>query len=56
MVYLVKIMKEFKTNYKWGPFTSYRDIAYTPLGYIAKFINSNNKKVLQILKEYKLKK
>ena len=55
MVYLVKIMKDFKTNYKWGPFTSYRDIAYTPLGYIAKFINSNNKKVLQILKEYKLK-
>ena len=52
MVYLVKIMKKFKTNYKWEPFVSYRDITYAPLGYIAKFID---KKVLQILKEKKLK-
>lgn len=52
MIYLVKIMKKFKTNYKLEPFTSYRDITYAPLRYIAKFID---KKVLQILKENKLK-
>ena len=52
MVYLVKIMKKFKTNYEWEPFTSYRDITHAPLGYIAKFID---KKALQISKEYKLK-
>ena len=51
MVYLVKIMKKFKTNYEWEPFTSYRDITHAPLGYIAKFID---KKALQISKEYKL--
>lgn len=45
-------MKNFKTNYKLEPFTSYRDITHAPLGYIAKFID---KKALQILKEYKLK-
>ena len=49
-------MKKFKTNYEWEPFTSYRDITHAPLGYIAKFINSIDKKVvLQILKENKLK-
>lgn len=52
MVYLVKIMKKFKTNYEWEPFTSYRDITHATFGYIAKFID---KKALQILKEYKLK-
>lgn len=56
MVYLVKNMKKFKTNYEWEPFTSYRDATYVPLGYITKFINSIDKKVvLQILKEKKLK-
>ena len=49
-------MKKFKTNCKWFPFTSYRDRTYATLGYIAKFINSIDKKVvLQILKENKLK-
>ena len=49
-------MKKFKTNYKLEPFTSYRDITHVPLRYIAKFINSIDKKVvLQILKEKKLK-
>ena len=49
-------MKKFKTNYKWKPFTSYRDITHVPLRYIAKFISSIDKKVvLQILKEKKLK-
>lgn len=55
MVYLVKIMKKFKTKYEWEPFTSCRVITYPSLRHIAKFINSNDKKVLQILKEYKLK-
>ena len=52
MVYLVKIMKKFKTNYECEPFVSYRDITHATFGYIAKFID---KKALQILKEKKLK-
>lgn len=49
-------MKKFKTNYEWEPFTSYRYMTCASLGYIAKFINSIDKKVvLQILKEKKLK-
>lgn len=48
-------MKNFKTNYEWEPFTSYRDITYPSLGYIVEHKFRSNRKILQMLKEYKLK-